>query len=399
MKCYKNIRNEAYKVLILIIFLLTVNCKSDSEALYTYKAPEKSNDGLEVGTLDEVNIDKKLIEDAVNKIQGGKYKEVHSMLIYKDNKLVLEEYFYGHKYKWDAPYHHGEMVKWNKYMVHDVCSVAKSITSALAGIAVDQGFIKSVNQSIFDYLPDHKYLAKDGKEKITIEHILTMTCGLEWPEWSAPYSSMDNPIIEIWFQEKDPIGYILKKPIKYEPGTKFNYSTGNMIVLGEIIQNATGMKIDDFSEKYLIKPLMIDSFGWYLKYKNGVDGNDIKTTPRAMTKIGALYLNKGVWNGKIIVSEEWVNKSAVPYAGNTRINVPGEDSGIMGYSYTWWTKTYSVGEKKIHLYTASGFGGQHIMVLPEANTVVVFTSGNFLSHRPNFKILKKYILPALKNSF
>ena len=84
-----------------------------------------------------------------------------------------------------------------------------------------------------------------------------MTAGLSWPEWSAPYSSMDNPTIGIWFSEIDPITYVLGHPWEAEPGSKFNYSSGNMIVLGEIIKNASGMPFEDFSKKYLFDPLQI----------------------------------------------------------------------------------------------------------------------------------------------
>ena len=167
--------------------------------------------------------------------------------------------------------------------------------------------------------------------------------------------------------------------------------------LGEIIRNATETAIDEFSGNYLFEPLGIDSFDWIAQFDNGVfeTAANLKMTPRDMTKIGVTFLNKGVWNGEQIVSGQWVEKSAAPFPGNTGINVPGEDSGRMGYSYTWWTGEYSRSGQKIHMYTASGFGGQHIMVLPEVNTVVVFTGGNYLTPRPPFKILKKYVIPAL----
>ena len=375
---------------------VSVSCTSDPTSQYIYKIPENIDDGLEVGSLDEVNIDPALIEKAVNKIRCGKYKEVHSMLIFKDNKLVFEEYFKGHKYKWDAPKHHGELVTWNRTMLHDICSDAKSITSACIGIAIDKGLIKSVHQSIFDYLPEHQHLNTDGKDKITIEHLLTMTSGLEGDEWSAPYSSSDNPATGIWFTDKDPIAYILERPLIDEPGTSFSYFGGNMIVLGEIIKNAAKMTIEEFSGKYLFEPLEIDSFNWSLKFENGVieTAGGLKITPRAMVKIGATFLNKGVWNGKQIISKQWVEKSATSFPGNSGINIPGEDSGRVGYSYSWWTKQYSNSGKRINMFYAGGWGGQHIMVLPELNTVVVFTGGNFVTKRPPFKILEKYILPA-----
>ena len=381
-------------IVITTISLLFISCGLDDSSQYIYRPPENINDGFDVGSLDEVNIDSALIGKAVDKIHQGKYKEVHSMLIFKDNKLVFEEYYQGHKWKWDGANHHGELVVWDRDMLHNIHSATKSPTSAYIGIAIDEGFIKSVHQSIFDYLPDHQHLKTDGKDKITIEHLLTMTSGLEWREWSAPYSSTENPAVGIYFADKDPITFILEKPLVDEPGTSFTYSTGNIIVLGEIIKNATKMNIDEFSKKYLFVPLEIDSFNWPLKFENGVDGNNLEITPRAMAKIGATFLSNGVWNEKQIVSEQWIKKSATPFHGNIGIDIPGEDSGRMGYSYTWWTKGYSHSGKEINMYTASGFGGQHIMVLPEVNTVVVFTGGNYVTKRPPFKILEKYVIPA-----
>ena len=207
-------------LIISILLLFNVSCTLEPSGQYTYLPPENINDGFDVGILDEVNIDSVLIKKAVNKIHCGKYKEVHSMLIFKDDKLVFEEYFKGHKYKWDGADHHGESVTWDRSMEDVMQSVTKSITSACIGIAIDNGFIKSVHQSIFDYLPNHKHLNIDGKDKITIEHLLTMTSGLEGNEWNAPYSNTDNPIVNLWFCE-DPITCVLEKPLINEPEQVF----------------------------------------------------------------------------------------------------------------------------------------------------------------------------------
>jgi CubicO group peptidase (beta-lactamase class C family) len=337
-----------------------------------------------------------MITKAVGRIYQGKYKEVHSMLIFKDGKLVFEEYYEGHKYKWDGVNHHGELVTWDRDMLHNLMSANKSITSACIGIAIDEGFIGNVNQSIFDYLPEHQHLKKDGKESITIEHLLTMTAGLEWEEWSAPYSTTANPAVGIWFSEEDPITYILDMPLIDEPGTNYNYSTGNTIVLGEIIRHATNMDVNEFYKTYLFEPLAVYSSLWPEIFDNGVYGNSIAITPRAAAKFGVTFLNGGVWNGTRIISEEWVDKSATPFPGNTGIDIPDEPSGELGYSYTWWTKRYSHSGGEINMYSASGWGGQHIMVLPGVNMVVVFTGGNYVSFRPPFQILERFILPAIE---
>lgn len=350
-----------------------------------------------VGTLDEVDIDQALIETAVNKIHRGKFGEVHSMLIFKDNKLVFEEYFQGHNYQWDAPGHYGEWVAWDRSMPHCVHSVTKSITSICIGIAIDKGYIESVHQSIFDFLPEYQYLKIDGKEKITIEHLLTMTSGLEWEEWNAPLSSIENDQIGIWFSEKKPLEYILERPLIFEPGTKFNYSGGNMEILGEILKNASGMAIDEFSAKYLFKPLGISSFDWWLKFRTGeiIAASGLKLNPRDMVKIGVPFVNKGAWNGEAVLSPFWVERSGTTFPGNESIKIPGEDLGKVGYAYTWWTKNFSKSGKRINWFSANGWGGQKIIILPGLNTVIVFTGGNYTSRVREFKILKNYVLPAI----
>jgi CubicO group peptidase (beta-lactamase class C family) len=224
-----------------------------------------------------------------------------------------------------------------------------------------------------------------------------MTSGLEWDEWNASLSSPSNDTIGIWFSDKDPVTFVLERPLVSEPGTNFTYSGGNMIVLGEILRNASGMNLDEFSTLYLFEPLGINNSIWS-QFENEViaaDGQS-KITPRDMAKIGVMFLNNGLWDGKQIVPGEWVEKSATSYLGNTGIKVPGTDSGRNGYSYTWWTKQYSHSGKEINMYYAGGWGGQYIMVFPELDTVVVFTGGNYTSKIKNFGILEKYILPAVE---
>jgi len=401
--------NKRFLLIAIVAVLIGVGVYlairlSEPSIPYTYQPPENINDGLDVGTLDEVSIDSELIEKAVNGINRGKYREVHSILIFKNNKLVLEEYFEGHKYQWDAPNHHGELVTWNRSMLHHIHSVTKSITSACIGIAIDKGFIESVHQSIFDYLPEHQHLNTDGKDRITIEHLLTMTSGLEWMEWNAPYSSRDNPIIEIWFQDaeqnKDPFTFVLEGSLIDEPGTSFRYFGGNQIVLGGIIENATKMDIDEFSGEYLFKPLGIDSFDWWLRYPSGVieAAGGLRMTPRDMVKIGVTYLNNGVWNGTRVISEQWVEKSAIPFGDNKAIDVPGTDKRSVGYSYSWWTKTFSNSGKEINMFYAAGWGGQNIFVLPDLNMVVAMTGGTYTSTVKTFTLLERYIIPALTGS-
>ncbi len=384
-------------IIVLVFTVLNFSCSRDFLEHFPYIPPENKGDGLTTGTLDEVQIDTQMILKAVGRIHQGKYKEVHAILLYKENKLVLESYFPGHKYKWDGPDHHDSIVSWKWDMMHAAHSTTKSIVSLCIGIAIEKGFIESVHQSIFDYLPNHQHLKTGGRKRITIEHLLTMTSGLQWAEWNAPLSSLENDQIGIWFSGKDPVSFVLERPLVEEPGTSFTYSGGGIQVLVEILKNATGMDLNEFSGKYLFEPLGISSYEWWLIYPTGEyhGGGGLKMTPRAMIKIGAMMLNRGSWNGTQIIPEEWVEKSMHPYAGNHGIKIPGEDLGKVGYSYTWWTKEITYKGKTMHWYSANGWGGQKIIVLPELNTVMAFTGGEYTSKVQEFEIIERFILPAI----
>jgi CubicO group peptidase (beta-lactamase class C family) len=162
-----------------------------------------------------------------------------------------------------------------------------------------------------------------------------MTSGLEWNEWALPYSNLKNDAI-MSFLVEDPIIFVLNKPLIDEPGKSFNYAGGSNILLGEIIKNATKMNIDEFSGKYLFEPIGIAPYYW-LRYKNGVveAAGSIKITPRDMTKIGVTFLNKGDWNSKQIISEQWVDKSTASFPGNSWNNNWDDYWGLKGYSYSW----------------------------------------------------------------
>lgn len=383
--------------IILLSVLINSGCAEDFSSRFPYIPPTDMKDGLEVGNLKDIGINEDLLRKAVGRIENGKYGEIHSMLIYKNDKLVFEDYYEGHKYQWDAPGHYGEYVKWDRDMEHCIQSDTKSITSLCIGIAIDKGFIKDVHQSIFDYLPDYQYLKTNNKEYITIENLLTMTSGLKWDEWGVSLSSIKNDQIGIWFWKDGPMNYVLSRDFVAAPGKRFNYSGGDIQILVEILKNATGMKLDEFSEKYLFEPLGITSFDWWLVFPTGeIQGaGGLKLTPRDMVKIGAMMLNKGRWDGKRIISEDWLSKCTKPYSGNVNIKVPGEDLGKVGYAYTWWTKDFTYKMDKISMYFALGWGGQKIMVLPDLDMVVVFTGANYTSNVHDFKIIERFILPAI----
>lgn len=394
-------KTTTYKIIkasFIFILFLSASCFTGTPGQYAYNIPDQTDDGLETGTLSKVNIDSVQIKKAIRKIEKGSFGEVHSMLIYKDGLLVTEEYFEGHNYQWDAPKYFGELVQWDAGMKHPIMSCTKSVTSACVGIAVEMGFIDSVQQSIFDYLPEYQNLKSNNREYITIEHLLTMTCGLAWDEWSSAHGeNSSNDMDRIYFAD-DQINFVLERPWWSAPGGFFTYNGGGIVVLGEIMKNATGMDMEEFAKKYLFEPLGIESQSWW-RFPNGKleTASSLSLTPRDMLKFGALYLNNGNWNGEQILPADWVEKSSTVYHNNYGIQLPIEDSGINGYGYTWWISELEHNGEKIKMFRANGWGGQTIMVLPELDMVVVFTSGNWARKSKLFKLLNTYVLPAVED--
>lgn len=384
-------------LIFTLLSLLNLGCKTDYSEYFSYKQPVDINDGIAVARLKDVGMDSSMFAKIMGRIYANKYDQVHSILVYKDGYLVFEEYLEGNKYAWDGQYYYGDRIKWHRDSLHMIMSCTKSVTSAIIGIAVDQGYI-DVNKSIFTYLPDHQQYKTGGKENITVEHLLTMTSGLDWDEWHAAHSTAANDIDRIYIEcQDDPLACILGKELVSTPGTHFTYNGGNMIILGEILRNATGMNILDYGKKYLFDPLGIDSVSWY-HFNNGAyacDGS-IKMTPRDMLKIGITFLHDGVWNSKRIISKEWVEKSKTNYRGNSGIQVPLDDAGRCGYGYTWWTNEVHGPNGKVKLFQASGWGGQEIIVIPDLEMVVAFTGGNYVVKKHIYNILEHYILPSIK---
>ncbi len=345
---------------------------------YLYEIPEQTDDGLVTGHLSDYGFDLGTITSLGNRILDGTYANIHSVLIVKDGVLVLDDYFPG------PGYNRGYTV-WDKETLHSMHSVTKSFTSALIGIAIDQGQIGSVDDKISTYLPEYADVF-DGSERdsIRIKHLLSMTAGLYWDEWTYPYDDIRNTHVAL-AMSPDPVRYALELPIEAPPGEIFQYNSGMSITLGRIVHNASGLTTDSFAEQYLFGPLGITDYDWY-SYPDGTfqTGGGLWLRPRDMAKFGLLYLNGGRWGGEQVVSEGWVNDSAQQHA-------PG-----VGYGFQWWLGYYGLGGQVIESFSARGRGGQYIFVLPELDLVVVFTgwNDNELAGQA-FDMLRDYVLVAL----
>ena len=385
-------------VVILMIFLFFFSCQRPKDTRpsyvdYTYSVPDQTNDGWETAHVSDVNINEGLLVRMMREYFGTHTRDVHSILIIKDRKLVFEVYFPGYDFGpgnagWRGPY-----LYFNKNTLHCLHSATKSFTSAMLGIAMDKGFLTDENERMFSYFPEYSHLWDEQKDKITLKHLLTMTSGLEWNEGDLPLTNEQNDLIRL-IRSSDPIGYILGKPVINEPGTTYYYSGGDTNLVGAVIHKATGLNVDLLSREHLCAHLGITNFSWlYFPNNNNVVycSGDIYMRPRDMAKFGQLFLDGGVWEGERIISEEWVLRS-------TRQHFTFDQAwNADGYGYQWWIFDYYVASinQYVHSYSARGWGGQDIIVLPQLNTVVVLTGGNYTVYPPDHDIVRQHILPAI----
>lgn len=232
-------------------------------------------------------------------------------------------------------------------------SVAKSVVSILYGIAIEEGIIGGVDEPVTKYIPE---LKDEGFDKVTIEHLLQMTSGLKFNEsYSNPFGEAAN-----YYYGGNLEKLVTHAKLENEPGADFNYVSGDTQILTLILSRALGEKsVTAYFEEKVWKPLGMEfDASWSLDSKDGLERGFCCLNMRARdyAKIGRLYLNKGNWNGKQIVPEEWVAKSTkADYSSG------GKDF----YQYQWWI---GPGENDFH---ADGILGQYIYVNPDLNIVAV----------------------------
>lgn len=314
--------------------------------------------GWRTSTPEEQGMDSKKLADMVAEINARKMI-IHSLLVFRNGYLVSENYFYG--FTADGK--------------HNVQSVIKSFIGTLVGIALDRGLVKGVDQRLVGFFSDRAIKNLDArKQKMTVEDLLTMRSGLD-------YTDVQND--DAAYYSPDLVQYMLDLPMVREPGEKWVYCTGCSYLLSAIVGKTSGMNIFDFADQNLLKPLGITNYQWAGKAARdnpGIFG--LYITPRDMAKLGYLYLRKGQWDGKQIVSSDWVEKATLKH---TEIDADPH----FAYGYQWFTHPGMEG------YAALGSFGQIILVIPESDMVIVSTAN---TDESIFELIEKYILPAVQKS-
>ena len=304
---------------------------------------------------------------------GSGETKIHSILLLKNNQLLLEEYYQ----------------EYDLNKVHDLRSSSKSIRSLLMGIAVDQGLVRNIDDPVYKYLPNLRPQKNQDERKgaITIRHLLTMSTGLECNDWDPKSKGQEDRV----YKKKDWLQYTIDLPMANDPGEVSAYCSMGAILVAEIISVTSGMSIQEFAQKNLFDPLGIKQVQWgHTNQKEVIDsGKRLYMRPRDMAKLGQLVLQQGQWEGKQIVSKVWIEEATTP-----KTKITGID-----YGYLWWNLPFQYQGRAIQCKLATGNGGQYIMVFPDLELVAVFTGGAYNSQDDKlpFALMNRVILPSLKD--
>jgi len=336
---------------------------------YTYAVPADIGDGWQVANLADEGFETQRIVDMMNDILDDSSPGIDSVAIIRNNKLV--HYWYDRNREID---NFDNWVGNRDSERHILHSTSKSFTSALIGIAIDQGHIASTQVKFLDLFPYASYDNWDPrKAEITLEDALTMRLGIRWDEWSLPYTDPNNDLVFLETNNTDWPKALLDLQQIHDPGSQFAYNTAATIAIGQALQNATGIPMADYANTYLFFPMQITDAVWGTSptgLPNGGSGLFLKT--RDLAKFGQLYLDGGVWQGQQLISAGWVADSVVQ-----RVDVSNIVSRSDGYGYQWWLASLQYENQLLETWITAGYGGQHTFVVPGLDLVVAFTGHNY----------------------
>jgi len=354
-------RHFSYIACLLMIAAQMLCC---SYAFASLDRPDYwPTDGWRSASPESQGMDSDLLLDLLDAIWSHKLG-INGLLIIRNGYIVLE----ANGYAYDAT------DKRNIY------SCSKSVSSALIGIALDQGHVESVHQPILEFFPKKiPQKQRDLKHDITLQHLLTMSTGLKCRD-SYLYQWRGLHQMEA---RSDWVQFFLDLPLVEEPGTRFEYCNANSFLLSAIVQQQTHMNTLEFAKQNLFEPLGITDVSWPSNPQGITLGySQLHLQPRDMAKIGYLYLHQGNWDKKQLISSQWIRESTRKHVAAT---------WIADYGYQWWVI-------KPGVFTALGHDGQYIIVVPEKNIVVVFTSSLIAKDTWGpMGLLFAYILPAAKS--
>jgi CubicO group peptidase (beta-lactamase class C family) len=336
-------------ILSILMPLGLAGCGPSAAELEAVDYTPLPGDGWEVSTPEAQGLDPMLVAEMY--YNAAELETIYSLLVVKNGYLIAEDYF-----------NEGSVDQKDRLQ-----SATKSYTSALVGIALEQGCLSSVDQKMLDFFPEVAGRISDPKkEQITIRNMLEMRAGYPNEEtdqalWDGLLSGHYPRLIEEF-------------PLVSDPGTRFHYSNLTSNWLGIIVDRACGMNLKAYAEEHLFSPLDVQAGEWGQDAEGHNNGcGDLHLTARDAAKFGLLYLNDGAYKGNQIVPADWVHDSLQTYSVNEAFVKRVGDFRDIGYGYHWWSA--DAGEH--HVNFAWGHGGQLIVLVDEFDMVIVTTSYPF----------------------
>ncbi len=309
---------------------------------WCYVPPPRLDDGWEVGDLADAGLTAESLGALVAAVEAGEAGVVHSLLLIAGGKLVAEEYFHGYE----------------RSDLHRLASVTKSVSALLVGQAIDAGEIAGVEAPVLDFFPGLRKPEDARWTTETLHHLLSMSMGLAWEDGGNSHGT--GPA---FFQQ------VLDRPVSYEPGTHWAYQSANVNLLAGVLKQATGRHADQVAQQRLFTPLGITAFDWDFLATDGyrlMDGS-LRLRPRDMAKVGLLVRDEGRWQGRQIVSADWIRRMISP-----QIATDGPEQ----YGYLWWLGNVRGPGGQEPVVFAHGRGSQFVVWMPRRDLIVVTTGGN-----------------------
>ncbi len=315
-------------------------------------------------------------------LQAGLVDGLHAAVAVRGGQTLLEYYGAGVDFAWGTSL---GVVEYGPDTLHDVRSVTKSVTALLYGIALGEGRVPHPAEPLLRQFPQYPDLAADPERaRLTVEHALTMSLGLEWRE-DLPYNNPANAEIAMELAP-DRYQYVLERPILELPGARWTYCGGASALLGRLIADGTGQPLPQYARAALFAPLGITRFEWMA----GADGvasaaSGLRLAPRDLARIGELVLADGASDGRQIVPASWIHAMLQP---RLQTDWGGQ------YGYQWYIETIA-GHR---LVAGMGNGGQRLIALPELDLTVAVTAGNYDDPdqwRTPVTLLERVILPTM----
>lgn len=340
---------------------------------YAYVAPPDLADGIRVGEARTGTLPRAVAEQIVNGIINGTYPEIRAIAVHHKGSLVLEEYFYG--YDRDRP--------------HQMRSLTKSVISLLAGAAVDRGLLGA----------DEPVLARLGytsvrnpdprKARITLTHLLSNQSGLACDDRDGASPGNEVKL----YETADWARALVDLPMIADPGTVGRYCSFGFMTAGRMIERAAGKPLAEFAQEVLFQHMGMSRDDWrwtfVLDRSQRNEFGQIYLRPRDMLKLGLLIHQRGEWQGRRVISAQWIDAATAKQS-----RVDDSDYGL-GIWHRWYGVQTASGARRVDTIMLSGNGGQKVYLVPSLDLIVVFTGGAFNTESPTNELMARVLLPVL----